>query len=170
MELRRRVAVHRPGAVVFKQGRYRIAGRFRPAIATEPRLRVRLQLAKCNAHALAVSLTDTLIAANERGERHALGRGKRRVPAGAVLHRRHGVTAGVLRLASRLMADQLLAGDRMLALGKPFELVFTHVAGEPPPLGELAMPDAANHIAFGVIVVAGVLKLLGVIAACLSRA
>jgi len=117
-----------------------------------------------------MSLTDTFIAANERSERHALGRGKRRVPARAMLHRRHGVTARVLRVASRLMADQRLAGDRMLALGKPFELVFAHVADEPPPLGELAVPDAANHIALRVVVVAGVLKLLGVIAACLSRA
>ena len=68
------------------------------------------------------------------------------------------------------MPDQRLAGDRMLALGKPFELVFANVAGEPPPLRELAVPDAANQIALGVVVVAGVLKLLGVIAACLSRA
>ena len=68
------------------------------------------------------------------------------------------------------MADELLAGDRMLALGQPLELVFADLADEAPPLRELAVPDAANLIAFGVVVLARVLELLGVVAPRLSRA
>ena len=46
------------------------------------------------------------------------------------------------------MTDELLAGDRMLTLGEPLELVFADLADEAPPLRELPVPDAANLIAF----------------------
>ena len=68
------------------------------------------------------------------------------------------------------MADELLAGDRLLALGEPLELVFADLADEAPPLCELSVPDAANLVGFRVVVLARVLKLLGVVAPRLSRA
>jgi predicted nuclease of restriction endonuclease-like RecB superfamily len=41
VELRRRIPVHRPRAVVFEQGGHEVPGRLRAAIAAEPRLHVR---------------------------------------------------------------------------------------------------------------------------------
>ncbi len=68
------------------------------------------------------------------------------------------------------MADQLLAREWMLAVGKPLEVFFTNFSDEPLEMRQLAVPDAANQIAFRVVVLARVLKLLGVMAARLSRA
>ena len=58
------------------------------------------------------------------------------------------------------MADQLLAREWMLAVGKPLEVFFTNFSDEPLEMRQLAVPDAANQIAFRVVVLARVLKLL----------
>ncbi len=67
------------------------------------------------------------------------------------------------------MADELLTRDRMLALGEPLEVFLPDLATETPLTGELSMPRAANQLAFAVVVLARVLKFVGVIAARLSR-
>jgi len=169
MELRRGIAVHRPGAVVLKQGRYRIAGRFRPAIATEPRLRVRLELLEGDAYALTVRRTDALVAADQRREGHALRRRERRVPTGPVLHRRRAF-APCRHLASRLVPNELFTSERMLPLGKALEVRLPYLAGQTSSTGKLAVPHAANHRTFGVVVFACVLEFLFVIAARLAGA
>src|SRR5207253_1713264 len=170
VELRRRVAVYGPRAVVFEQGRNRISGGLRAPIAAEPRLHVRLQLLERHPDALAVGLTHSVIAANEGRNRHALWCGECRVPPGAMLHRRHVLAVRVFGLTSGLMADELFAGHWMLAFSEPLELVFAHLADEAPPLRKLSVPDAANHRAFGVVVLARVLKFFLVVPPRLARA
>lgn len=56
------------------------------------------------------------------------------------------------------MPDEWLTGRRMLALGEPPEVFFADLAGETPAMRQLAIPHAANHIAFGVVVLPGVLN------------
>src|SRR5258705_676078 len=87
-----------------------------------------------------------------------------------MLHRRHRVAAGVPRLMGGLMTDELLAGDRMLAVGYPFEMFFADFAGESPAVRQLAIPAAANHLAPGVVVLARVLEFFLVVSARLARA
>jgi hypothetical protein len=87
-----------------------------------------------------------------------------------MLHRRHGLAASIFCLAGRLVADELLACDRMLTLGEPLELVFADLRDEAPPPRELPVPDAANLIAFRVVVLARVLEFIRVIATRLVRA
>src|SRR5262249_51808415 len=87
-----------------------------------------------------------------------------------MLHRRHTLAAPVRRLARGLMADELLAGDGMLALGESLEVLFPDCSGETPADGKVAIPHAANHVAFRVVVLARVLKLFLVVAARLARA
>jgi hypothetical protein len=60
-------------------------------IAADAGLRVVFKLLQGNANALSVRFADILIAANERGERDGFGRGKGRIPTGAVLHRLDGL-------------------------------------------------------------------------------
>ena len=69
-----------------------------------------------------------------------------------------------------MMADELLAGDRMLAVGEPLKLVFANFADEAPAVRELSVPDAANLIVFRVVVLSRVLEFLGVVAPRLARA
>ncbi len=116
-----------------------------------------------------MSLTHALVAADERSDRHALRRGERGVPSRAMLHRSHGLAAGISRLAGGLMANELLASDRMLALGEALELFFADFAHEAPAVRELSAPDAANLIAFRVVVLARVLEFLRVVAPRLAR-
>jgi hypothetical protein len=93
VELRCRIPVYRPRAVVFEQGGHEVPGRLRAAIAGEPRLHVRLQLVERDAHALTVRLTDARVAANQRRDRHAFRCRERRVPPGTMLHRRDRFSA-----------------------------------------------------------------------------
>ena len=61
------------------------------------------------------------------------------------------------------MLDELGAGHRMLALGEPRELRFLDVTRQAPSFGQASVPFAANLVALGVVVRAGVGELLGVI-------
>src|SRR5262249_21202385 len=150
----RGIAVNRPRAVVFEERRREIAGRLRPPIATQPRLDVRLQLVERYAHALAMRVTHTVVAADQGGDRDALRRGERRVPSGPMLHRRGGLSTGVLRLTGGLVANELFSGDWMLPVGEPREVLLTNLAGEAPPVRELSVPLATNQFAFAVVVLA----------------
>lgn len=91
-----------------------------------------------------MSLTPALIGPDQRSNRHTLRRGECGVPARAMLHRGHGLAAGTSRLAGGVMANQLFAGDRMLPLGEPLELLFADSADEARAVRELSAPDAAN--------------------------
>ena len=87
-----------------------------------------------------------------------------------MFHRRDTLAASVGRLASRLMTDELFAGDRMLPLGEPSEVVFPDLPAEAPPTREFARPHAANDSAVGVVVLARVLKFFVVVTPRLARA
>jgi hypothetical protein len=56
------------------------------------------------------------------------------------------------------MADELFANARMLNFGESREVLLPDLADKSPAARKLAIPHAANHIAFGVVVLAGVLK------------
>jgi hypothetical protein len=73
MELRRRIAVHRPGTVMFKERSDRLAGRFGTPVPAKPRLHIRLQRIERHPYALAVGLPHAPVPANKRGNRHPLG-------------------------------------------------------------------------------------------------
>ena len=87
-----------------------------------------------------------------------------------MLHRRDGFAASVLRLTGGLVADQLFARDRMLALGEPLEVLLTNLAGQTPPVREVSVPLATNQIPFAVVVLTRVLEFFFVITAGLSGA
>src|SRR5688572_8093050 len=87
-----------------------------------------------------------------------------------MLHRRDSLAAGVFRLTRGLMADELSTRNRMLTFGEPLEVLLPNFASETPAAGELAMPHAANHPAFAVVVLARVLEFLLVITARLPCA
>jgi hypothetical protein len=53
------------------------------------------------------------------------------IPAGTMLHRRHGLTASVFRLTGGLTAHELLARCRILVLGKLLKVFFADLAGKP---------------------------------------
>src|SRR4029453_14070774 len=53
---------------------------------------------------------------------------------------------------------------------EPLKVLLTNLADQPPPICELSVPHAANHVAFAVIVLARVLEFLFVIAPGLAPA
>ena len=68
MKLRRGVAIDGPRCVVLEFCDDELAGGLGGMIATEPRLRVPLQLAESGRDRHAVSLADPAVAANKRGQ------------------------------------------------------------------------------------------------------
>ena len=118
MELRRDIAIHRAGGIVLELGGDKLARGLGRMIAADAGLRVVFELVKGNADALAVRFTDAVIAADQRGERDGFGRGKGRIPSGAVLHRLDGLAIGILIFIGRSLPDKLLSGLRMLALAE----------------------------------------------------
>src|SRR5260370_26412352 len=66
--------------------------------------------------------SDTLIATYKGGQRHALWCRKRRIPSGAVFHRAYFLAAPVHIFSGCLVADELLASDRVLSFGEPLEM------------------------------------------------
>src|SRR5581483_68684 len=114
--------------------------------------------------ALAMRLFHPFVTTDQRGERYAFRRGKRRVPAGAMFHGRGRLAARVGRRARRLMSDELFTAVGMLAFGKPLELLHANFTAKSPAIGESSMPLPDDPIAGAVVVLAGILKLFGVIA------
>src|SRR5439155_17823619 len=72
----------------------------------------------------------------------------------------HGVASRVGRVARGLLTHQRFAGDRVLALGEPLELLVAHLALQPPIRREPAMPRAPDRVATGVVVIARVDELV----------
>jgi hypothetical protein len=71
---------------------------------------------------------------------------------------------------SRLMAHQLVAGQGMLALGEALKGLLLHLTHETPLRGERPVPGPGDALAFGVVILTPILKLLGVIALRLPTA
>ena len=115
-------------------------------------------------------VADPLIPAHQRRQRHALGRGEGRIPAGAMSHRRAGLAALVGVRVCGLVAHDLLPVDRVLAVGEAAEVLLADFSVQSPRGGELSMPLPSNPIAIGVVVVAGILELFRVITMRLAGA
>src|SRR5437879_1395374 len=115
MQLRCRVAVYRPGAVVLEFRRHPFAGCFCGKIPAEARLDIPLQFIECNANAFSMRLPYSVISAHKGSQRHALRCRERRIPSRAVLHRTYLLTVPVYVFPRCLMAHQLLATHRVLA-------------------------------------------------------
>ena len=130
VELRRGVAVHRTGGVMLELGRDKLPGRLGGMIAADAGLRVPLQLIQGDIDGLAVRLAHAVIAADKRGQRDGLGRGKRSIPTGAMLDRRDHLSRLRSVLMDGAMEDQLLAGLRVLAFGETGELLRANGTGQ----------------------------------------
>src|SRR5216683_1217081 len=114
--------------------------------------------------------SDTFIATYKGGQRYALWCRKRRIPSGAVCHRAYFLAAPVHIFSGCLVADELLASDRVLAFREQLEVFFTNLAAQSPLFGELSVPLPTNLLGFGVVVLAGIAKLFRVIRLCLTCA
>ncbi len=68
VELRRGVAIHRSGGVVFEGCSNEPSCRLSGIVAADPRLGEPLQLGQCNAHGVAVGLSNSLIPAHQSGQ------------------------------------------------------------------------------------------------------
>ena len=152
MELRRNVTIDRAGGVVLEFGGDEFGRRFGRMVAADAGLRVHFKLLQGDANALAVGHADVLIAANERGERDGFGRGKCRIPTGAVLHGLDGFAVCILVFIGGALANKLLASRRMLALAELGKVLGGDRSGKAELRGKPALPFAGNHAALGPIV------------------
>ena len=100
------------------------------------------------------------IAAHERRQRYAFRCREGRIPASAVLHRLDRIALLVHIFPRRLVANQLLSGNRMLAVAEPSKLFLLHSTTQPPFLGQFPMPLAVYPVAFAVVVLLRVAELL----------
>ena len=80
-----------------------------------------------------------------------------------MFHRAYFFAAPVHIFSRRLVADELLASDRVLAFGEPLEMFLLRPLRALPILGEPSVPLAAYPVAFGVVVLAGVAELFRMI-------
>ena len=74
VQLWRDIAIDRAGGVVLKLGGDKLARGLGWMITADAGLRVAFELVEGNADALAMRFADTLIAADQRGERNGFGR------------------------------------------------------------------------------------------------
>ena len=116
MQLWRDIPIDRTGCIVLKLGGYKFASGLGRMIAADAGLRVVFELVESNADALPMGFTDTLIAADKRGQRDRFRCGKGRIPTGSVLHRLDGLAFGILIFIRRSLPHQLFSGLWMLAL------------------------------------------------------
>ena len=169
MKLRRGIPVNRSAAVMLELGDGPRARRLRRDVAADPRLHILFHLIERDLHALPVRLSDAVVAANQRRQRHRLRCAERRIPSGPVLHRVDDHAALVLILPRRLMPHQLLPRLWMLALTEPRELLLVHLAMQPPPLRKLPLPLAPHTRGLRVVVLFGVGELFLVVRLGLPR-
>ena len=116
VKLRRGIAIDGPRCVVLEFCGDELAGGLGGMIATDPRLRIPLQLAKSSRDCLAVCLADPAVTADERGQRNRLRRAEGRIPPGAMLDGFDCLAIGVLVLEGLPMLNKLFAGLRVLTI------------------------------------------------------
>src|SRR5580700_563778 len=80
-----------------------------------------------------------------------------------MLHRGDGVTAAVRGSTRGPMLHELGAGQGMLTVRESLKVLLTHGSNEAPLGRELAVPGADDPLPFGVIVLARILELFGVV-------
>ena len=159
VKLWRYVSIHWPGTVVLEFCNSPLARGHRWIVATHARLNVLLHLIKGDIHAFPMRLPHTFVAAYQSCDAHALRCAEGRIPSGPVLHRIHRFAVFVGVFARRPVPYQLLACYRMLAFGKPGEVVFIDLTTQAPLCRKLSVPLTADLVGFGVVVLAGVLEL-----------
>ena len=147
VKLRRSVAIDGPRCVVLEFCDDELPGGLGRPIATEPRLRVPLQLAESGLDRHAVSLADPAITANKSGQRNRLRCAEGRIPSGTMLDGFYCLSIRVLVLEGLPMLDKLLAGLRMFTFREPVEFIGAYGSSEAVFLGELALPLALHSLA-----------------------
>ena len=160
VELRRGVAVHRPGGVMLELRRDELPGLLGGVVAADPRVSVLLQLFKCRRDGGSVSLFDPLVSSDQGGQGDRLRRGKGRIPPGPMLDRLGGGAVRVGVLLPFPMLHHLLFGLRMHALRESGELQRSDLARESKGGGKLALPLPFNGLVLLVVAlrVAGVFQ------------
>src|SRR5208283_2008150 len=142
MQLLRDIPIDRTGCIVLKLGGYKFASGFGRMVAADAGLCVLFELVEGNADALPVGLTDTLIAADEGGQRDGFGRGKCCIPTGTVFHRLDGLAVGILIFIGRSLSHKLLAGLWMLALAESRKVLDGNGPGKAELLHQSPLPFA----------------------------
>src|ERR1700693_3663513 len=107
-----------------------------------------------------MSILHALIASHKCRQRYAFRCREGRIPTSAVLHRLDCLAMLVHIFPCRLMANQLLVGNRMLAIAEPPKLLLLHCTTQSPFLGQLSVPLAPYPVGFAVVVLLRVAKLL----------
>jgi len=146
VKLRRGVAIDGTRCVVLEFRDDELAGGLCGMVATDPRLRVPLQLAESGRDSHAMSFADPAVAAYKSRQGQGLGRTEGRIPSGAVLDGFDCFAVGSLILEGLPMLDKLLAGLRVLTVREPVELFASNGSGETVFLGELALPFALHGL------------------------
>src|SRR5580693_3768302 len=130
VELRSGVAVYRAGGVMLELRGDKLPGRFGGMVAANAGLRVLFQLVQSDVDGLAVRLPHPVVAADKRGQRDGLRRGKGSVPSGAMLNRCNGSSVRHLILMGVAVLDKLFGGVRMLAFTQTRKLFCADGSGE----------------------------------------
>ena len=123
MKLRRGVSINRPGGVVLEGGGNKSSRRFRRVVAANARLSIVLKLVESESDGLPVGLPNLVITANEGRQRDGFRSGKGGIPTCAMLNGCHSPPVFGLIFMDGAVTDQLFAGRRVLAFGKPCELL-----------------------------------------------
>ena len=144
MKLRRSIPIHRAGSVMLEGGGNELGRRLRRVDIADPRLRVPLQFAKCDANTFPVRLAHTLIAAPKRGQRNGFRRGECRIPSGAMFDAGDFLAVLVLVGSCRLVLDELRTAFRMLSFAQPSESFGSNGTAQSPLLGKPSLPLAMH--------------------------
>src|ERR1700722_12891523 len=104
VQLRCRVSINRPRAVMFEAGCDPFTGRFGETIAAHSGLDEPLHFVQCNFDTVPMSLAHGFVSTHESSQRNALGSRERCVPGGTVLHGANRLATGIDIFAHCLMA------------------------------------------------------------------
>src|SRR5580700_3335629 len=172
VKLRGGITVYRSGAIVLEFCGDPVARCLRSKIPSQSCLNILLQFVQRDFNTGSMGLLYAFIAAYKCRQRYAFRCGERGIPACAVLHRLDCIAVLVHIFSRRLIANQLLAGNRLMAITEPPKLFLLYSTTQSPFLGQLPVPPAAYPVAFAVVVllrVAELLLMIGVGLTCTER-
>jgi hypothetical protein len=172
VELRRCVTIDRSSGVVLEFSGHEQSSTLCGVVSPDPGMGVMLQFPERNCHCLSMGHTHPIVPADQRGQRHRLGRGEGCVPTGAVFHAGDGLPVLILILVGGAMLDKLLTRRWMLPLAEPGKLLGSYASGEAESLGQPALPLPRDGLFLTPIVLLFGRELLGVVGlrlACRER-